>query len=812
LRFDEARFEWRGARYASYFDYGSTGSVQLTIPAGAGATTEPALLRRFALSDEDEWTTTLVYDPSTTLSAEIPVTFASPGAHYIILRLPTTRRIRWTHFEVLPPAGSSAPSGEITTSTLRERWHKLVLRKGNAFFDEDTTGTWLANDPDSDFHWMREDAYYAVALLDDLSTVSHARANAILRTIAQAQDRTSTSPTYGWFFVNAADLRTPQNASTFFIPPVLAHLCLSPPPTLEPPTLDELRTALWYVTEGVASRFSFPPLYENFYFMGTATLALAARLFDNSAWASAARAKLEYAHSEFLDRGASAEWASPVYTSVSDWALGLIAQYATDPTTRDLAEYIRQRLWFDVALFYAPSPRQPAGPFSRVYEDGLRGGAGLTTFMLAALLGYDGFDSPTRLAEMVAAKHSLDINPAYWISLRARPLLPSLREAFLSPRPLPSFVRQRNFHTEAASYISQAFSLGSVASTTASLIGQEGLVAQIYEQASPTGLAPIFARAGSTASDVFSYSVGTNADMFGFQDHARVIWLSDRTFATSAHPAPQAFVALLADERFQQWEDWRVDGTSVSLPCAVSPSSIITAKREGTYLCAVPLYVVALGSQQRAAAIIPTAGHTALVLFGLDSTVPEPIGGKHLEAGWALALTEAANWPSYDAFVADCLTNTLIELIFDPSSVEIRWDWHGTMEAIFQRSTRQWVSRKINATEVSFPLLDADFAAQTPSGDLSLRDFSAWGLAPFSWAIYPHGTSHALLANPDAAPVLATTLWSPNPTPIAPFGFAEIAHTPPTSVAEWERYADAEEKLTSGPPGATPIAARIPRP
>lgn len=789
VRFDAAQCEWIGARFGSFFDQASSGSVRLTIPPGHALTTEPATIRCFALCNEEDWTTTAIYDPTTTFSLEIPVGGATVGSHYVILRLPVTRRIRWTHFEILPPAGYVAPTGEVTTSTLRKRWHNLVMRKLDAFFDEDTTGTWLANDPATDYHWMREDAYYAVALLDDSSTKSHARANAILRTIARAQDRTTTSPTYGWFYVNGADLRTPQNASTFFIPPVLAHLCLAPPPTLEPETLQEIKTALWHVANGVASRFSFPPLYENFYFMGTATLALSAKIFGNPTWAEAARTKLEAAHHDFLERGGSAEWASPVYTAVSDWALGLIVEHTTDTTTRALAEYLRQRLWLDVAVFYAPTLRQPTGPFSRVYEDGLRGGAGLTTFMLAALLGQEGFDTPMRLAEMVAANHSLDINPAYWIVLRARPLATPLRDAFLQPRVLPTLVRQRNFYTEATTYLTDSFSLGSISATTASLLGYEGLVAQIYEDATPTGFAPIFVRNGTTENDAFGYAIGDNYNMFGFQEGSRLIWLADRTFPATAPPAKQAFVALLADERFSQWHDWRIDGTTVSLPCSVQMNAIITARRANTYLCAVPLYVSALGPQQRSAAILRSAGHAALVLFALDAPTPQALAGQRLEGGWALTLSEASHWPSYDAFVSDCVTSMTFELAFAPQSSTITWDWHGSMEGIFDRTSRQWRSRKVDGAEVVFPLLDSDIAVQTPATELSLRDFSAVGLAPYSWMVYPHTTSRVMLGNPASTDVFASTTWTDGPLYLPAYGFAEIVRTPPSHVSEWQRYA-----------------------
>jgi hypothetical protein len=789
-RFDAAQLVPLGARSGHFFDSATTGSLVLTIPPAQGTSPEPLSIRRFALCEDDEWTTTAVYDPATTFTLTLPVGGLSVGPHYVVVRALSSHRMRWSYFCILPPPGYTPPRGEISSSSLTARWHKLALRKLDAFFDSDTTGTWLANDPDTDYHWMREDAYYAVALLDDTSTESHTRANAILKTIAGAQDRVSTSPTYGWFFVNGADMRTPQNASTFFIPPVLAHLCLSPPPTLAPDTLEEIRTALWYNIDGVASKFTFPPFYENFYFMGTATLALGAQIFHNDPWAQAARTKLEAAHQFFLARGASVEWASPVYTAVSDWALGLIAEHAADPQTRDLANYLRHRLWLDVAVFFNPASWQQIGPFSRVYEDGLRGGAGLTAFALGILLEREGFDAPERLAEMVAAHHSLDINPCYWIAKRAKSIAPVLRSSFLQSRPTSWTVRQRNFTSDATAFVTPSFALGSLSSTTnTTILGHEGLVAQIYETSAPTGYSAFFARLGPTQNDAITYSSGDAFNMFGFQHEGRVLWLADRTFASFTPSAPQVIHAIVSDSRFSQWEDWRVDGTPVQPPAAVPLGSMITARRAGTYLLAIPLYASALGTRNREAAILQGDGYTALALFGLDAPVPEPLASKRFEAAWGLAMAEASTWSSYDDFVADALTQTSTEVTFTASTISLEWDWHATMTATFSRTTRDWLSRRVNGNELEFPLLESPIAAQTPNTSAMLRDLFVSDLPPYSWLIYPIASDRALIANPGPATSTPTTNWTTEPMAIPAYGFAEIQRGAPASVGQWELYA-----------------------
>lgn len=788
-RFDAARFTRVGARGTSFFDRGSTGSIIFSIPPGQGTTSEVVHLVRLALSYDDPWTTDAVYDPGTTLTLVVGVADCQPGAHYVLARLPQSRRMRWTHFEILPPLPHEPPEASVSTSTLRARWHKLVLRKMGAFYDEDTTGTWLGSDPETDFHWMREDAYYAVALLDDSATTAHERANAILRTIAAAQDRVTTSPTYGWFYTNAADLRVPHNASTFFIPPILARLILSPPPTLAPETLEALRTALWHVTEGVASRFTFPPVYENFYFMGTATLALAGEIFGRSDWIAGAHAKLVAAHEYFQPRGASAEWASPVYTAVSDWALGLIEQHVTSALTRQLARHIRHRLWLDVAMAYAPSRRQQTGPFSRVYEDGLRGGGGLTGFALAWMLGLEGFDAPMRLAEMVAARHGLDIHPAYWIASMNPSLLPESTEIFLANRALPTFTRQRNFFTESAIYGSSSFSLGSLDATTASLLGMEGLVAQVYESTSPTGLAPVFARLGSTSDDVFGYGVGTSTDMFGFQAGGRVLWVGNRVFPSSSAPSRQVFLALLADERFSRWEDLQVDGVAVNPPVVLSLGSVVTARRAGAYLCAIPLVASSLGNRLRSGAILRTGDHLVLVSFGLDSPTAQPIAGLRFEAAWALALTEATAWNSYQDFVAECVTTNSVEVVESGEAYRIVWDdGRNLMEGVFDRISRQWTSRKIDGIALGeAPLLQSPLAVQAErTGDLLvLRDFIARDLPVSTWIVYPEGAAGVLLGHPGKTDATIQTNWSPEPLNVGPYELRRLVRPSSSRIAEW---------------------------
>jgi hypothetical protein len=83
------------------------------------------------------------------------------------------------------------------------------------------------------------------------------------------------------------------------------------------------------------------------------------------------------------------EYNSPTYTALDLWFLALIAEHAQTQEARQVALFLEQRLWVNVAMhFHAPS-RQFAGPHSRSYqEDSLGGFSGLHCTMLAA------FDDP----------------------------------------------------------------------------------------------------------------------------------------------------------------------------------------------------------------------------------------------------------------------------------------------------------------------------------------------------------------------------------------------------------------------------------
>jgi hypothetical protein len=102
------------------------------------------------------------------------------------------------------------------------------------------------------------------------------------------------------------------------------------------------------------------------------------------------------------------EYNSPTYTALDLWFLAVIAEHADLTEARDLALFLEQRLWVDVAMHFHGPSKQFAGPHSRSYQDDSWGGySALHCTMLAAFdidlplfpeLGYR-YEHPSSLVE-----------------------------------------------------------------------------------------------------------------------------------------------------------------------------------------------------------------------------------------------------------------------------------------------------------------------------------------------------------------------------------------------------------------------------
>ena len=85
-------------------------------------------------------------------------------------------------------------------------------------------------------------------------------------------------------------------------------------------------------------------------------------------------------------------------------------------------------------------------------------------------------------------------------------------------------------------------------------------------------------------------------------------------------------------------------------------------------------------------------------------------------------------------------------------------------------------------------MMDSSIADQTADGSLSIRDFDMAGLAPFSWAIYPDGASHALVTSVAASTVTATTSWAPSPIVFGPYQSVRVQKPAAAGITDWRNY------------------------
>jgi hypothetical protein len=145
------------------------------------------------------------------------------------------------------------------------------------------------------------------------------------------------------------------------------------------------------------------------------------------------------------------EYNSPTYTALNLWFLALTAEYAQRTDAREIAHFLEERLWMEIALhFHAPS-QQFSGPHSRAYlEDSLGGFSGLHCTLAAGLDDLIFLD-PT-IADEIGHASALIQNAL--VAIIPFHLPDQARELALR-KPLPSLVRLttygESYHENSAS-------------------------------------------------------------------------------------------------------------------------------------------------------------------------------------------------------------------------------------------------------------------------------------------------------------------------------------------------------------------------
>ena len=79
-----------------------------------------------------------------------------------------------------------------------------------------------------------------------------------------------------------------------------------------------------------------------------------------------------------LPIGTVSEFNSPTYSGIHTGPLASLVRYCANEEYRIKARILEERVWLDLATRHSPAIRQLAGPYSRVYHDGLAGATGIT--------------------------------------------------------------------------------------------------------------------------------------------------------------------------------------------------------------------------------------------------------------------------------------------------------------------------------------------------------------------------------------------------------------------------------------------------
>ena len=386
---------------------------------------------------------------------------------------------------------------------------------------------------------------------------------------------------------------------------------------------------------------------------------------------------------------------------------------------------------------------------------------------------------------MSDALHSVDINPCFFESQLPASISPEIRAVLLS-RSLPASSWQRNYHGDTSCHLTPSYTLGtSSASYTSPQL--EPFVIQVAESSAPGNVSVVFARQGATDDEVLSYPSCLKTHLFALQDASKVIFFADYPFPTGQPPARRALLALVADERFATWEDVRINASPVTVPADFTLSDTIFARRSGVFVAIQPVYAHASGIRDRVGALTRGEGHLTIALHAADSTAPQPLGGKRLEAGFAVRCAEQGGFASYEAFIAAHSASSQISVSETSVSRSVLWNCNGGMLVEFDRANRKFIRRQIGGVDFEGHAAQSEFACMATQASVQVRDLRIEGAAPGSWIVYPEGSDTALFASAASTTSVVTHTWSAEAVTVGPYDRVRFER-PQSGVESWHNY------------------------
>ena len=224
-------------------------------------------------------------------------------------------------------------------------------------------------------HATRDNANYALGLLDTGKPEHVGRAVAVLRRLVALQDTDPASRTYGiwsWFLEEPlAQMSPPDFNWADFNGVTLLQVARDHRDRLPPDLAAAIDAAILHACRAIRKR-NVGPGYTNIAIMGAYVTLVAGELYGLEEFRTYGLERLARFHSHTAANGTFEEYNSPTYTVIALLELSRLQAHIRDPAAQALIAPLVRQAWETFALrFHAPS-RQWAGPHSRAYSSLLR--------------------------------------------------------------------------------------------------------------------------------------------------------------------------------------------------------------------------------------------------------------------------------------------------------------------------------------------------------------------------------------------------------------------------------------------------------
>lgn len=265
-------------------------------------------------------------------------------------------------------------------------------------------------------HATRDNANYALGLLDTGRPEHVGRAVAVLRRLVALQDTDPASRTYGiwsWFLEEPlTQMKPPDFNWADFNGVTLLQVARDHRGRLPPDLAAAIDAAILHACRAIRKR-NVGPGYTNIAIMGAYVTLIAGELYGLEEFRAYGLERLARFHRHTDENGTFEEYNSPTYTVVALLELSRLKAHVRDPAAHALIDPLLRLGWETFARrFHAPS-RQWAGPHSRAYSSLTRASAlALVQRATAGRVDF-GVDTPDREELRLPVACPPDLEPLF---------------------------------------------------------------------------------------------------------------------------------------------------------------------------------------------------------------------------------------------------------------------------------------------------------------------------------------------------------------------------------------------------------------